>query len=95
MQENIRIIKKSTNVLYVENIKSEINISSKIEALKKLLFKEKIERNENNVAVILYTSGTEGSPKGVMLTHKNLYENIFNHIINTCFESFYSTFSKY
>lgn len=75
MQENIEIIEKNTNVLYVEDIKSEINISSKIEALKKLLFKEKIERNENNVAVILYTSGTEGSPKGVMLTHKNLYEN--------------------
>jgi acyl-[acyl-carrier-protein]-phospholipid O-acyltransferase/long-chain-fatty-acid--[acyl-carrier-protein] ligase len=75
MQENIKIIEKNTNVLYVEDIKSEINISSKIEALKKLLFKEKIERNENNVAVILYTSGTEGSPKGVMLTHKNLYEN--------------------
>ena len=75
LQENIKIIEKNTNVLYVEDIKSEINISSKIEALKKLLFKEKIERNENNVAVILYTSGTEGSPKGVMLTHKNLYEN--------------------
>lgn len=75
MQENINIIKKNTNVLYLEDIKSEINISRKIEALKKLLFKEKIERNENNVAVILYTSGTEGNPKGVMLTHKNLYEN--------------------
>ena len=30
---------------------------------------------EEDLAVILYTSGTTGSPKGVMLTHKNLYAN--------------------
>lgn len=34
-----------------------------------------IDIQENDLAVILYTSGTTGVPKGVMLTHKNLYSN--------------------
>jgi long-chain acyl-CoA synthetase len=35
-----------------------------------------IKSNPDDVATLIYTSGTTGLPKGVMLTHRNLCENV-------------------
>ncbi|MBC8044335.1 MAG: long-chain fatty acid--CoA ligase [Rhizobacter sp.] len=35
-----------------------------------------IQVDEEDIATLIYTSGTTGNPKGVMLTHRNICENI-------------------
>lgn len=37
---------------------------------------------QNDIAVLQYTGGTTGTPKGAMLTHANLYANVIQSYVN-------------
>ncbi|MFN3813249.1 MAG: AMP-binding protein [Aquificaceae bacterium] len=58
----------------------KLKIKPQLYNLDRIAFQEKLEnhsvRSIHHTAVILYTSGTTGQPKGVMLSFKNLISNI-------------------
>lgn len=45
--------------------------------------------NSDDIAAIMYTSGTTGNPKGVMLTHRNLLHQVQANRPNTFLQAFF------
>jgi acyl-[acyl-carrier-protein]-phospholipid O-acyltransferase/long-chain-fatty-acid--[acyl-carrier-protein] ligase len=74
------LIADGLRVLYLEDIGATIGIGAKLRALIVSRFAESNLRRQridpNAPAVILFTSGSEGLPKGVALSHRNLIANI-------------------
>ena len=65
------------NFIYLEDVKESIGILAKLQALiTKPSGMPGYAIDEKEEAVVLFTSGSEGVPKGVVLSHKNLNSNI-------------------
>ncbi|MGJ8559199.1 MAG: AMP-binding protein [Litorimonas sp.] len=65
-------------IIYLEDMREEIGLQGKLRAvlgpIMPTLFAPKSAPSDT--AIILFTSGTEGNPKGVVLTHANILANI-------------------
>lgn len=79
LQDAVDQLAEYVEVIYLEDVKANIGLGDKLSGLLARTFPsiayKVVEGEAEQAAVILFTSGSEGAPKAVVLSHKNLQAN--------------------
>src|SRR5436309_8904008 len=70
----VAAIERVVKIIYLEDIRAGITLGDKLRGLINAN-KPLVERKPDDWAAILFTSGSEGVPKGVVLSHRNMLAN--------------------
>lgn len=68
-------IATAVRIVYLEDVRKEITVLDKLRGLLRWQ-KPLVKRAPDDWGAILFTSGTEGAPKAVVLSHRNMLTNV-------------------